>query len=132
MSKAYLSIITILILVIVLQIVISPSPEYVCPDGSIETDFTRCELPPMASINVQRAESAVQNYGVAQAGARGDQFTRVNVYRQEGDFFAQTLFTNRNTGSVSEVKFKIDGRTAIVTCYEGCQYLSTENESQTI
>ncbi|MFT4261144.1 MAG: hypothetical protein ACMXX9_01800 [Candidatus Woesearchaeota archaeon] len=130
MSKTYLIIIAVLTLIVIFQM-FSTNEVIVCSNGDVVETIFDCPRDPVPSINERQAETAVQNYGSAQAQARGDRFTRVNIYREDANFFSQTLFTNTQTNNVAELTFKIDGRTANVECIQGCEYLAprqTESE----
>lgn len=127
MSKTYLIIIAILTAIVIFQM-FSTNEVIICSDGQMVDDFFDCPIDPTPSITARQAETAVQNYGSAQAQARGDRFTRVNTYKEGADYFSQTLFTNTQTSNVAEVTFKIDGKTANVECVQGCEYLRQRQE----
>lgn len=115
---------TILFLFIFLSIVITGcSKEYVCYDGTIQKIASKCPTIPRAEINEQEAGKAIDNYGNAIAQAKGDYYTRVNLYQQNKTWYAGVLFTNRETQKINQLTFKIDGKTAAVNCQTGCEYL---------
>lgn len=130
MNKLLISTIIILTAIVLYQTFTS-NEVFVCPDGTTTNDIMNCNLQQAVTVNQRTAETAITNYGNAQAAARGYQFTRVNVYREGPDYFAQTLFTNRITNNVAELKFKVDGRTASVECVEGCEFLAPQQTNQT-
>lgn len=113
------------------------STKYVCYDGSVQKDAARCPLLPTASIHQRQAENAVDTFAGAYASILGSRSHRVSIYRFEADWRADFLFTNIRTESVDQVVFEIDGRTASVSCVEGCDVLtrslsSQENKSEVI
>jgi hypothetical protein len=131
MVRAYAIIIVVLTLLVLYQ-TFSPREIIVCSNGDIVKDIMDCQITPNPAINQRQAETAVSNYGNAQANAKGDQFTRVNVYREGPDYFAQAVFTNRQSGNVQDVMFKINGRTGVVECFEGCEYFQRTTQSEDI
>ncbi len=133
MSKAYIAIIILLTAVIIFQIWTTGGETFVCPDGTTAKSVMECPLQQSPQVSARDAENAARQYGNAQANARGYQFTLVNRYREDADYFAQTLFTNRQTEHVEEVILKIDGRTAVVSCFENCNFLERQtNQTQDI
>lgn len=129
MVRAYAIIIVVLTLLVLYQ-TFSPREIIVCSNGEVVKDIMDCHINPNPAITIRQAETAVSNYGNAQANAKGDQFTRVNVYRDGQDYFAQTVFTNRQSGNVQDVIFKINGRTGVVECSTGCEYFLRQQTNQ--
>lgn len=99
------------------------STKYVCYDGSVQKDAARCPLLPTASIHQRQAEMAVDTFASAYASVLGSRSHRVSIYRFEENWRSDVLFTNIRTESVDQVVFEIDGRTASVSCIEGCDAL---------
>lgn len=100
------------------------SKVYVCYDGTTQKIQSRCPTIPSPFIEEQEAMRAIDNYGTAVAQAKGDSYTRVNIYAQNTSWYAGVLFTNTQTQTVKQAVFKIDGRTAAVTCHTGCEYVN--------
>ncbi len=119
------------ILVLILLLVVGCSTKYVCYDGSVKDRERDCPTIPVPDIDVRTARDAVNNYGQAFARARGDTFTLVNIYRDGADWYSNVLFSDFRTQEVSEATLKINGRTATVTCIEGCAYLGATPEAPT-
>ncbi len=96
---------------------------YVCYDGSTRDDQKKCPTVPVPTIDELAAGRAMDNYGNAVSQAKRDVYTRVNMYSQNGSYYSTVLFTNSGTGAIQKLLFRIDGKTADVTCVNGCDYI---------
>ena len=96
---------------------------YVCYDGTTQKIASRCPVLPQTELTEQEAGRIMDNYGSAMAQAKGDSYTKVNLYQQNATWFANVLFTNRQNQTVNEASFRIDGRTGNVKCLSGCGYV---------
>jgi hypothetical protein len=96
---------------------------YVCYDNTTKTDQSKCPIVPVPAVTELDAGKAMDSYGFAVAQAKKDSYTRVNLYSQGGSWYASVLFTNSETASIQKLLFKIDGKTADVSCITGCDYL---------
>lgn len=96
---------------------------YVCYDGTTQKLASRCPTIPLAEITEQEAGKSMDSFGTAIAQAKGDSYTRVNIYQQNKTWYSGVLFTNKQTQTAIEAKFRIDGKTGTVTCQTGCDYL---------
>jgi hypothetical protein len=105
---------------------ISGCTKYVCYDGSVEKDESKCPLYNEPRVVQRQAEMAVDTYASAYASALGSRHSRVNTYRSEGNWYSEVLMTNTKTGTVSHITLKIDGVTSSVSCVEGCEHLLKE------
>ena len=103
------------------------STKYVCANGDVVSDAGDCSFVAQPVVVERKAEQVVDTYASAYARALSVTSSRVNTYRQEGHWFSVVLFTDTSSGEVNSVIFKIDGVTATVTCYEGCDYFSKQN-----
>ncbi len=115
-------------LLVLLLIIAACSKEYVCYDGTTADRERDCPTLPPLTVVERDAGRAADNYGQAYARAKEAVYTRVNLYREGADWFAIALFDERRTGNVEEIKLKIDGRTATVSCVQGCAYLGLEDD----
>lgn len=97
---------------------------YVCYDGTTQKIASKCPRIPLPDITETQAGKAMDSFGTAIAQARGDTYTRVNLYSQNSTWYSGVLFTNKQQQDVRESKFRIDGKTAAVTCISGCEYVS--------
>jgi hypothetical protein len=113
-----------IILIIILFLVAGCSKVYVCYDGTTKKVQSLCPTVPSPHIEEQEAARAIDNYGTAIAQAKGDVYTRVNIYSQNTTWYSGVLFTNMQTQNVKQAIFKIDGKTATVTCQSGCDYVT--------
>jgi hypothetical protein len=116
-------------LVLILLLAAGCSTKYVCYDGSVKDRERDCPIIPMPDIQERTARDAVNNYGQAFARAKGDTFTMVNLYRDGVDWYSNVLFSDFRTQEVNEATLRIDGRTATVSCVEGCAYLGVATEA---
>ena len=66
----------------------------------------------------------MDNFGYAVASAKQEAYKRVNLYSQNGSFYSSVVFGNSETKSYKQLLFKIDGKTADVSCVSGCDYLT--------
>ncbi|MGV8150388.1 MAG: hypothetical protein ACP5NV_01540 [Candidatus Woesearchaeota archaeon] len=98
------------------------SKVYVCYDGTEKKLAYQCPVM-KTEITEQEAGKAMDNYGTAVAQAKGDSFTRVNLYQKNVTWYSGVLFTNKQTQTVTEATFRIDGKTGTVTCETGCAYV---------
>lgn len=111
------------LMVITLLLLSGCTKVYVCWDGSQQKLASRCPTIPRAEITEQEAGKSMDNYGTAIAHAKGDSYTRVNLYQQNKTWYSGVLFTNKQTQAVNQLTFRIDGKTGTVTCQTGCEYL---------
>ncbi len=116
----------LIISLIFLLTITACSSDYVCPDGTVVDDPQKCETTPQPVIRDIQAERTVDNYASAYARALGVTHSRINTYRHEGNWHSVVLFTDTREGKVNTVTFEIDGVTATVNCYDGCEYLERE------
>lgn len=110
-------------LMVILLLLSGCTKVYVCWDGSQQKLASRCPIIPRAEITEQEAGKSMDNYGTAIAYAKGDSYTRVNLYQQNKTWYSGVLFTNKQTQAVNQLTFRIDGKTGTVTCETGCEYL---------
>ena len=115
--------VSVLLLLVSALIISGCTTRYVCYDGSVERKEGDCPVIPYPTVEMRRAEIAVDTFAGAYAQALGSRQHRVNTFRVEGDWHSEVLFTNLNTGSVNRVTLKVDGRTSSVSCVEGCGFL---------
>lgn len=101
---------------------------YVCYDGSRQEDAADCPKVPYPVVTVKDAEKAIDKYGLAYSLAKGDRFTRVNVYAKDGDWYSDVKFADSKNEEVHSVTLKIDGKTSSITCVLGCDYVSSEQK----
>ena len=113
----------LILLIPLIFLVACSSTIYVCYDGTIEEMQRDCPTMPAPTLTKVQAERSVDNFATAYARARDAQFSRVNTYFDQGDFYSEILFTQRDSTNVSRVKVEIGGRTGSVNCIEGCNYL---------
>ncbi len=113
----------VIILVLSIVLLSGCTKVYVCWDGSQEKLASRCPTIPRAEITEQEAGKSMDSFGTAIAQAKGDSYTRVNLYQQNKTWYSGVLFTNKQTQTVTEARFRIDGKTGTVTCQTGCEYL---------
>ncbi|GIU68767.1 MAG: hypothetical protein KatS3mg002_0003 [Candidatus Woesearchaeota archaeon] len=118
--------IILLIMFIALFVLSGCSKVYVCYDGTTQKIASKCPTIPRAEVSEQEAGKAVDNYGNAIAQAKGEQYTRINLYQQNKTWYSGALFINKQTQTIHQVTFKIDGKTATVSCQTGCDYISFE------
>jgi hypothetical protein len=112
-----------ILLVLTIVLLSGCTKVFVCYDGSRETIASRCPTIPRADLTEQEASKAMDNFGTANAQAKGDTYTRVNLYQQNATWYSGVLFTNKQTQAVNQATFRIDGKTGTVTCQTGCNYL---------
>lgn len=113
-----------MLLLVVSMILLSGCTKvFVCYDGTTQTIASRCPTIPRAELTEQEAGKAIDSYGNAVAQARGDAYTRVNLFQTNRTWYSGVLFTNKQTQTVSQATFRIDGKTGTVTCQTGCNYL---------
>lgn len=103
------------------------STKYVCYEGTVVDNERDCPILPVIRVTDREAGAAADRFGQAHAQAKGDQYSRVNIYREEGDWFTNVLFIERQTERVHEATLKVDGRTTTVTCVSGCEYMQPRN-----
>lgn len=96
---------------------------YVCYEGTLADRQQDCPTMPAPTLTQIQAERAADNFANAYSRAKQAQFSRVNTYFSEGNFFSEILFTEQQAGTVNRVKVEIGGRTGSVICIEGCDYL---------
>ncbi|MCF7865845.1 hypothetical protein K9M18_00215 [Candidatus Woesearchaeota archaeon] len=126
---------TIILIMILILIFLAgcTSTKYICYNGLETKNIKECTVYPTITLNEIKASRAVDNYGRGYVVGKDITFTRVNTYVQGGDWYSDVLFSERNTGSVAEVKLKIDGRTSSITCIDGCEAIGiqtpTDNET---
>ena len=113
----------IALLIVSLFLIAGCSKVYICYDGTQQKIASRCPTIPRATLTEQEAGRAMDSYGSAIAQAKGDSYTRVNLYQQNATWYSGVLFTNKQTQTVNQATFKVDGKTGIVTCQTGCAYL---------
>ncbi|MEM4638066.1 MAG: hypothetical protein QXK76_03550 [Candidatus Woesearchaeota archaeon] len=111
----------IIIIVSVTVLLSGCSKVYVCYDGTQQKIASKCPTIPRATITEQEAGRAIDNFGNAVAQAKGFTYTRVNLYQQNATWYAGVLFTNKQTQSITQTIFRIDGKTGSVSCYSGCE-----------
>lgn len=99
---------------------------YVCYNGHQVDKADECPVYPTITVIERKAAQAADNFARAYTLTGDLQFTRVNIYVEEGDWFSDVIFTNRQTKEVDQVKLKIDGRTSTVTCIENCAVLGIQ------
>lgn len=119
--------IAILMILIIIIITGCSNKVYVCYDGTQMDDADNCPVYPLITVNEMKAQKTVDNYGRGYASGKSLQFTRVNTYLENGDWYADTIFSDRTTDTVHETKLKIDGRTSSITCISGCEVLGLED-----
>ena len=98
------------------------SKVYVCYDGSEKKIRSQCPIL-KTEITEQEAGKSMDQFGTAVAQAKGDSYTRVNLYQKNLTWYSGVLFTNKQAQTVKESTFKIDGKTGTVTCDTGCEYV---------
>lgn len=113
-----------IILIVTIILLAGCSKVFVCYDGTTKKLQSQCPIIPSPYIEEQEATRAIDNYGNAIAQAKGDYYTRVNIYSQNTTWYAGVLFTNMQTQNVKQATFRIDGKTAAVTCQTGCDYVT--------
>jgi len=113
-----------LVLMISMLLLMGCSKVFVCYDGTTQRIQGQCPTIPSPYIDEQDAIRAIDNYGSAVSQAKGDSYTRVNIYSQNTTWYAGVLFTNIQTQTVKQATFRIDGKTAAVTCQSGCDYVN--------
>lgn len=116
-----------LIVLLVLAIFLSGCTKYVCYDGTVQSSEKDCPIVPVPTVELRRAEMAVDTFSQAYARALGASHHRVNTYRAEGNWNSELLFTNTQTGTVNHVKLMVDGKTSSVSCIEGCSFLERKD-----
>lgn len=94
---------------------------YVCYDGTTQIDMKKC---PTLSVTQQVAGLAMDNFGRAVAQAKGDTYTRVNIYAKDNYWYSTVIFGNSETGKVNQLLFNISGATAQPQCMTHCDYLN--------
>lgn len=102
------------------------STKYVCYDNTTQKNQELCPTYPRVQVTAYDAGRAADNFGNAVAIAKTDQYTRVNVYLENGTWYSTVLFTNRETQAIHRILLKIDGQTSDVTCVTNCDYLGFE------
>lgn len=115
-----------LIILVLALFLISGCTKYVCYDGSVERDESKCPVVLEPRVVQRQAEIAVDTYASAYASALGARHSRVNTYRSESNWHSEVLLTNTKTGTVKHLTLKVDGITSSVSCLEGCEHLSKE------
>ena len=118
-NKLYL-----VILVVSLLLISGCSTRYVCYDGSVERDADLCPIVELPTVIQRQAEHSIDVYASAYAQALGSRHHRVNTYRDGPNWVSQLLFTNIVSQDVHHVTLSVDGRTASVSCIEGCDYFN--------
>lgn len=113
------------VLLLILVLLISGcSKIYVCYDGSTQKLASKCPKLPTPELTEQEAGKVMDNFGYAYAQAKGDTYTRVNLYSRNTTWYSGVLFTNKQNQSVKETTFLINGTTGNVKCLTGCEYLN--------
>ena len=114
----------LIILVLIAIIITGCSTKYVCYDGKVQNDAKKCPKVPVPEVTDIAAGIAMDNFGYAVASAKQEAYKRVNLYSQNGSFYSSVVFGNSETKSYKQLLFKIDGKTADVSCVSGCDYLT--------
>ena len=113
------------VLLLVLILVLSGCTKiYVCYDGTTQRIASRCPKIPVPDLTELEAGKVMDNFGFAYAQAKGDSYTRVNLYSKNTTWYSGVLFTNKQSQTVKEATFKIDGKTGTVHCLTGCDYIN--------
>jgi len=118
----------VLILGIIIFLLSGCATRYVCYDGTEQKDIKKCPIFIMPKVSEIQAGQSMDSYGYAYAQAKGDVYTRVNLYQDNGTWYSNALFANSVSGIVRNVMFKIDGKTANITCLQGCDYLGVKTK----
>ena len=113
------------VLLLVLILVLSGCTKIsVCYDGTTQRIASRCPKIPVPDLTELEAGKVMDNFGFAYAQAKGDSYTRVNLYSKNTTWYSGVLFTNKQSQTVKEATFKIDGKTGTVHCLTGCDYIN--------
>lgn len=92
-----------------------------CPNGKNTLDYNSCKFEKPITINQEAAEEKAMSFVEGYAKASGWSSKLVNVYSEEGNWFAQIVLSKRE-----EVPFetivRVNGTQGIVSCEENCQY----------
>jgi len=123
MGLKYASKIAVVFLVLISLALTGCSTKYVCYDGTVENDQRDCPKIPITSLTQVQAQNVADNFGRAYSSALGASYHRINLFRAEGHWFAEVIFTTHRNGGINHVKLKIDGVSGSPSCIEGCEYL---------
>lgn len=104
------------------------STKYVCYDGTVEKDESKCPVIEQPKVVQKQAENAANNFASAYAQALGARENVINIYREGANWQAEVLFSVVKTGDVHRIVLEIDGRSARVSCIENCGFLEINNE----
>jgi len=114
----------LILLIILALIIITGCTKYVCYEGSVQKDSSKCPVLPSLVVQEDTAGRATDNFGNAVAIAKHNSYTRVNMYSKNSTWYSNVLFTNPDTGKFTQVLLKISGQTGDVTCVTGCEYFN--------
>ena len=95
--------------------------EFICADGTIEEDITKCDFPNKIIISQKDAEGKSINFVNGHVQTSGWTSTLINVYPEEGNFYGQVVVSKYEEQSY-ETTVEIDGIKGTVVCIENCEY----------
>lgn len=94
---------------------------YVCPDG-LETDqIYKCKFVNKLIISPKNAELKSINFVNGYVRVSGWSATLINVYPEEGNFYAQ-LVLSKYEEQPYETLIQVHGETGLTTCVKNCKY----------
>lgn len=102
--------------------------KYVCYDGTVEKDASKCPVLVQPKILQRQAENAAINFASAYAQALGAKQSIINTYREEANWKSEVLFTVVKTGDIHRLVLEIDGQSARVSCVDNCKFLEIDNK----
>jgi hypothetical protein len=119
-----------ILLVLSLIFVSGCSTKYVCYDGTVQKDISRCPVIVQPKVLQRQAENAASNFASAYAQALGARQSIINTYREGANWESEVLFTVVKTGDIYRLVLEIDGQSARVSCVDNCDFLDVDNEEE--
>jgi hypothetical protein len=134
--KTYTTLLSIVSIILLLLLIFGGKKiVYVCYDGTEQQVASKCPAVPSLTITEKEAKDAMIDYASSFARSRPGVVASVigEVSRVNSSWLAYVTFSNSKTNEFSELTFSIDGKTSLITCIEGCEYLrKSEMENATV
>lgn len=92
-----------------------------CPDGKPTKDISLCNFEQAVTISKKDAESKAFNFVQGYVSASGWNSKLINVYSEEGNWYAQLVVSKRDETPFETVVL-VDGTKGSVTCANNCLY----------